>query len=100
MLTLREKHEYEDEIAQLKVRLRRAISVTSYYKVRCESLSNSNPKPTDKRLAKAIVLIKAKLKGDESLSYRQIAKKCFLAKGTIYNAASRVRKQAKLEITI
>jgi hypothetical protein len=92
MLTLREKHEYEQEIADLKARLIKAQSLTSYFKVKYEKLNGSTPKTTDTRMVKARALIKAKLDGGESLSYKQIAKQCFVECGTIYNAVSKMRK--------
>ena len=104
MLSLREKHEYEQEIDWLKSQLVTARALQSYYKVKYDKLDGAIVKPVDNRMANAIPLIKIRMNGDKSLSYNDIAIKCFIAIGTVRNAASKIRidaacKRKSLELT-
>ena len=90
MLSLREKHEYEQEIADLKLRLRRSIDGKRYYKNRCERLTKLKPRESKTSIAEKFV--KAYHNGDRSLTFRQIGDLCFLSRNSVRAISYRLNK--------
>ncbi len=124
MLTLREKHEYEQEIAQLKESLR-VLSVNhnkevdglthkhekevkrltvhnntlktsrSMWRVKYKTMQEyKNPKMPS-RSGKAKVHVQAWINGDKSMSYQDIADKFHLSRHTIKALAENLRKVSR-----
>lgn len=91
MLTLREKHEYEQEIADLKLRLRRAITSKSKMKERHKKLRES-VKTTITRSEKARFLIELKRNGKLEMTLKDIAEKVFLSYATVKELSSEYKK--------
>lgn len=110
MLTLREKHEYEQEIAQLKadleserreheaelknlnLRIKRSISNASKLKSRHKALKASIAKESNSRSAKAVKLIALRRSGELKISLSEIAKKTFLTYATVKKLSSHHKK--------
>ena len=93
MLSLREKHEYEEEIEHLKRQVRMLTVAKSKYKLKWKEILIANNLERDIRAKKATAFITNKLLGDDSLSYKDIAGKCFLVVGTIYNLKCKIQNQ-------
>ena len=94
MLTLREKHEYESEIAYLKLRLRRAITSKSKMKERHKKLRES-VKTTITRSDRARLLIELKWNGKLEITLKGIAKKVFLSYAAVNELSSEYKKGLK-----
>ena len=113
MLALREKHEYEQEIAQLKDDLlslpwqyeKEIKSLHRKYRLcqknssrwRCKYYQAKGKKlPRNSRTAKARVFVQARLDGDKSLSLAKIAEKFVLSYVTIKAISYDLQKKEKL----
>ena len=111
MLTLREKHEYEQEIAQLKstlelerkahalelsdfnLRLKRSISNASKLKSRHKKLKESIVKEAISRSDKARELISLRHSGALKIALSEIAKKTYLTIATVKKLSSENKKR-------
>ena len=93
MLSLREKHEYEQEIADLKLRLRRATDGKCYYKRKCERAIK--PKPRESKTSVAEKFVKAYHDGDRSLTFQQIGDLCFMSRNSVKTISYRLTKKLK-----
>ena len=95
MLSLREKHDYEQEIAQLKKKVKYHTDHKAKIKGSYDRLLIKYSSIVTDRSEKAIKLIKNRLDGDTSLSQKDIAEECFLSIGTVYNLTIEVKKGLK-----
>ncbi len=81
----------KERIKELEKRVVLLISDKSKWKRKFETLKSKNPPLRKNRTNKAKVLVIAYLDGDRSLSFREMAKMCFLSIETIKNISYKLR---------
>ncbi|PHS21830.1 MAG: hypothetical protein COA84_14975 [Robiginitomaculum sp.] len=91
MLTLREKHEYEQEIAQLTKKVRLLTANNSKWKKKYHDVKGVKPNLRNSRTSRAEVFVKSWIAGDKSLTFRQIAGLCFISIETVKNISYKLR---------
>ena len=96
MLSLREKHEYEEEIAELKRKLKDMDTPSVKYTAAWLNTAIKNQITKDSRGEKASFLIKTGIEGGNTLSMGKIAKMCSLSVGTVFNLKYKIQKQQGL----
>jgi len=96
MLTLREKHEYEEEIAQLNKKVGLLIKNNSKWKQKYYALKGPKSNVRNNRSSKAEVFVKSWIAGDKSLTFRQIAERCFISIETVKNISYKLRHKTQL----
>lgn len=91
LLSLREKHDYEAEIAELNKKLRLQIQNNSKWKNKYYALKGTKSNVRNNRTSKAEVFVKAWIAGDKSLTFKSIAEKCFISIETVKNISYKLR---------
>jgi non-homologous end joining protein Ku len=91
MLTLREKHEYEQEIDDLKAKLKAVKKAKRKIKAKYDKLKDKHVNDFPTRSEKAKELIKLKWSGELDMTLQQIADKVFLSHGTVRDLSSKYK---------
>ena len=81
----------QDEIVRLNKKVRRLQQLNSKWKRMFEKLKSDNPTIKMTRSIKAKSLVQAWIAGDKSLTFREIAVKCFLSVETVKNISYKLR---------
>ena len=91
MDTIAEFVSKDDLIEKLQKQNRLLIANNSKWKRKYEKLKSPNPTIRKNRTNKAEALVISWINGDRSLTFRQIAEKCFLSRETIKNISYKLR---------
>ncbi len=83
----------KDEIERLLIKNRLLQKNNSKWKRKYDELKSGNPTVRKSRTNKAESFVKAWINGDKSLTFRDIAKMCFLSRETIKNISYKLRHE-------
>ena len=88
----------KDRIKHLERQVVNLIAGKSKWKLRCEKLQGKQPEKVSKppRLANARPLIINWHNGDKSLTFKQIADRCYLTEQDIKNISCKIRKELNI----
>ena len=81
----------KNKIIELKKQVVLLQKVNSKWKRKFEKLKSDNPTIKKTRSLNAAVLVKAWIDGDRSLTFKEMAVKCFLSLETIKNISYKLR---------
>jgi len=94
MIDLADYFSDKEKIIRLNKQIILLQKNNSKWKRKYENLNSSKPTIRKNRTSKAEVLVRSFIKGDRSLTFREMAKKCFLSIETIKNISYKLRHAA------